>query len=48
MNLLIYGHKINDQEELMYVASLIHYAQDAGISLVFYRPYLKEPESNLV
>jgi len=42
MNLLIYGHKINDQEELMYVASLIHHAQDAGISLVFYRPYLKE------
>ena len=42
MNLLIYGHKINDKEELTYVLSLINYARDAGMGLVFYRPYLKE------
>ena len=42
MKLLIYGHKINDKDELTYVESLIKCAQDVGAELVFYRPYLKE------
>ena len=42
MKLLIYGHKINDKDELTYVESLIKCAQDGGAELLFYRPYLKE------